>query len=298
MLDHKQYIDSAAQSIVRTRNALFLLTAAAVVFLAIWYNDYALDWSAKRLKITQQAVHCLDSPTLTGTPMTRSIPTDCEIPFKYAADGGLAVPSPSNHYVVTHEDRREYQVLLDTYTKQFEDGNKVNIPVFGAVIDVNSLGIISTVMLVFLSWVLFTHLINERRCIEDAIDQAPTEGEKVTVRCFLDRQTFFSSVRGSGWIAWTAMMLSLAVQVAIVWTDYGTYSLGQYLVGQDTMKYIVWFEELGIILLAILILANTYIWVGISRRTKVERVGQSGTSAEDETQTASGHIELAPRSEG
>lgn len=261
-LDFKLYLDAATQSVTRTRNSIYLLLTVLVVLLSVYIHSTFLDWPGARVEKMQKAYDCLSTPGILQTP-------ECEEALRYAAE--LHLPQDINNPITIER----YKEQLNAVLRRRTDLRTIQMPIFGVVLDVNDLGLVSSILLVILLIVLRANLYRELDDLTSAKNKVEAlKLEEEDLGLYKERYEILSRVlvlsspkrdnRGFRWSVMVVITLPIIIHTLISWNDWQTRQIAFILIG--TWKSCLFFsiEGLGLILLFMLWFSNTKVWLKLA----------------------------------
>jgi hypothetical protein len=257
-LDFKLYLDAATQSVTRTRNSIYLLLTVFVAVLAVYVNTTVLDWSGKRVQRMRRAYECVTKPNL---------PADqCKDAMRYAGDLGL----PTDQSV----DTDLYKEYRNAMIRRRTDLRTIQLPLFGAVLDLNDLGLLSAILFVILLMILRANLYHELDSLEsarekvEAFKSAGNDDLYQESNEMLTRVQVLASPRkdnqGYRWSAMVVMTVPIFLHVMIVRRDWATLTTAYDLIGSKAAKILWAIEVLGWIAMILLWYSNARVWVKLA----------------------------------
>lgn len=266
-LDFKLYLDAATQSVTRTRNSIYLLLTVFVAVLAVYINTTVLDWSGKRVQRMRQAYECISNPDLTRDK--------CHDAMRYADDLHLPPQYSPEGKLVDEEYRKDlYKEYRNALIRRRTDLRTIQLPLFGAVLDLNDLGILSALLFVILLVILRTNLYHEFSTLESARKRAEIFGQEGRTSLHNESTDMLESVqvlaspkrhnRGYRWSAMVVMSLPIILHVFIVKHDWATLETAYDLVGKKDARFLLAAEALGLIAMLWFWYLNTRVWLKLA----------------------------------
>ncbi len=266
-LDFKLYLDAATQSVTRTRNSLYLLLTVFVAVLAVYVNTTVLDWSGKRVQRMRLAYECISNPNLT--------PDQCSEAMRYANDLHLPLDQSPEGKPVDKEYRKDlYREYRNALIRRRTDLRTIQLPLFGAVLDLNDLGLLSAVLFVILLIILRTNLYHEFGALESARKKAEIFDKEEDKSLYREANELLENVqvlaspkkhnRGFRWSAMVVMSLPIILHALIVTLDWTTLGIAYHLVGPKTARILWAFEAFGLIAMLWIWYLNTRVWLRLA----------------------------------
>ena len=265
-LDFKLYLDAATQSVTRTRNNIYLLLTLFVAIFAVYINTTVLDWSGARVQKMRAAYECISDPESVSDP-SKLMKPKCLGAMSYANELGLPQdPSPQ-----AAELYKEYR---DALIRRRTDLRTIQLPLFGAVLDLNDLGILSAVLFVILLVILRTNLYHEFDSLKNAQRKAEEFRQEGASALYAESNEILSSVqvlasprkdnRGFRWSAMVVMSLPIVLHALILWHDIDTRKIAVLLVGGSKSRPLLLIEAIGLVLLCLLWYSNAKVWLKLA----------------------------------
>ncbi|MBV9926903.1 MAG: hypothetical protein JOZ96_17935 [Acidobacteria bacterium] len=261
-LDFKLYLDAATQAVTRTRNSLYLLLTVAVVFLTVYVNTTVLDWAGARFEKMQVAYDCLQEPEKANT-------RECISAKEYVEELHLRgeTDKPST--------QEKYKEQLGALLRLRGELRRIQLPIFGSVLDVNDLGLASAILFFIFLIVLRSNFYRELDSLTSAKKRAEVfKVEEKNPQLYeesyemLRRIPVLSSPkrdnRGFRWSAMVIITLAVIVHALIIWNDWKTSKIAFLLIG-DTKSYVFYgIEWSGFVFLCLLWYVNIKVWLKLA----------------------------------
>jgi len=266
-LDFKLYLDSANQSVTRTRNSIYLLLTIFVALLAVYVNTTVLDWSGQRMLRMRKAYECVSHPELWDNQCVEAV--------RYAGDLGLPPEKTSNGVEINKEYRQDlYREYRNAMIRRRTDLRTIQLPLFGAVLDLNDLGLLSAFLFLILLIILRTNLYHEFEALESARQRAEIFRKDKQDSLYEEASQLLESTqvlaspkrhnRGFRWSAMVVMSLPIVLHALIIKHDLSTVRVANDLVGPTSTIVLSSLEVLALLAMLWVWYLNTRVWLRLA----------------------------------